>query len=252
MCLVAAGLADLIDTTNQALPRLAGEVGEPRNGQLVYGCPDNPEKIAELHGYWTTAHPEAGVHYWSIRSWSLLIWQPVYFSLLAVHLGHRAPSLTRISQTVEAGVVGGFCLPVHSPRRGRQADLIAFAAEQLGEFIESQLTDFNRVCQIYPKMARLLAADCARAALLWVNRCEPLGSSQLLDLEGQWMDALALSPGSSLIPVQTDDGRECLALGRKVCCQHFRRADGELCATCPKLKPMARLERLREESALQS
>jgi hypothetical protein len=54
---------------------------------------------------------------------------------------------------------------------------------------------------------------------------------------------------SALLEVRLDDGRECLALGRNVCCQHFRRDDGEFCSTCPKLKPEERQRRLREELA---
>lgn len=251
MCQATTDLARLIDTATKALPRMAGRVGEARSGQLVDGCASNPFRIAALHAHWVSAHPEAGPHYWAIHSWSLVIWQPIYLSLLAVHLSHQVPSLAKMGQTVSEGQVGGFCLPPHWPRQGRQADLIGFAAEQLCQFVDRQLSDFNSVCQIYPKMARLLAADCARAALLWVDRCQPMGNAQVRDLEGQWMEALALSPGSSLIEVQTDDGRQCLALGRKVCCQHFRRADGELCNTCPKHKQEERLQRLREEFTLQ-
>jgi siderophore ferric iron reductase len=244
-----ADLASLINTATKALPRMAGRVGDAHDEQLVYGCESNPSRIAELHAHWVAAHPEAGPHYWSIRSWSLLIWQPIYLSFLAVHLARQAPCLAGMGQSVCDGLVGGFCLPQHCPRRGHQADLISFAAEQLHQFVDRQLNDFNSVCQIYPKLARLLAADCARAALLWVDRCQPLGNTRLRDLEGQWMEALALSPGSSLIEVHIDDGRQCLALGRKVCCQHFRRSDGEFCNTCPKLKQEERLQRLREEFA---
>ncbi|CRM39463.1 siderophore ferric iron reductase, family [Pseudomonas sp. 37 R 15] len=251
MCQATTDLARLINTATKALPRMAGRVGEARSGELVDGCASNPSRIAALHAHWVSAHPEAGPHYWAIHSWSLVIWQPIYLSLLAVHLSHQVPSLAKMGQTVSEGQVGGFCLPPHWPRQGRQADLIGFAAEQLCQFVDRQLSDFNSVCQIYPKMARLLAADCARAALLWVDRCQPMGNAQVRDLEGQWMEALALSPGSSLIEVQTDDGRQCLALGRKVCCQHFRRADGELCSTCPKYKQEERCQRLREEFTLQ-
>jgi siderophore ferric iron reductase len=251
MCHAATDLARLIETTTQALPRMDGRVGQACGEQLVYGGAQNPSRIAALHAHWMSAHPEAGPHYWSIRSWSLLIWQPIYLSVLAVHLARQAPCLASMGQSVSQGLVAGFCLPPHCPRQGNVADLIAYSADQLVRFIERQLIDFNSVCEIYPKLARLLAADCARAALLWADRCEPLAAGQLLEREGQWMEALALSPGSSLIEVHTDDGRQCLALGRKVCCQHFRRSDGEFCDTCPKLKQEERLKRLRAEFALQ-
>ena len=228
---------------------MAGKVGDALTGQLICGGVDNPQRIATLHAYWVAAHPEAGAHYWSVRSWSLLIWQPVYLSFLSVHLVGQAPCLVRMGQTVNNGLVGGFCLPEHRPRRGDLGELIDFSSDQLRHFIEEQLSDFNKACQIYPKMARLLAADAARAALLWADRCKPMGNECLREVEEQWMQALALSPGSSLIAVHTDDGRECLALGRKMCCQHYRRIDGEYCNTCPKLKEQERMQRLRAEFA---
>jgi len=47
--------------------------------------------------------------------------------------------------------------------------------------------------------------------------------------------------------VQLTDGGTRLGLQRKACCQHFRRADGELCDSCPKLPLAERTRRLREQ-----
>jgi siderophore ferric iron reductase len=243
-------LVRLVETANHALPRMAGKVGSAVDGQLVCGSADNPQRIAALCAHWQQAHPEAGAHYWNIRSWTLLIWQPIYLSLLAVHLTGAAPCLAKMGQSMCDGLVGGFCLPEHCPRQGDQVQVIPYAAQQINEFVEQQLGEFNSVATIYPKMARLLAVDCVRAALLMAQRCLAMGNGQLRDLEGQWLNALALPAASSLIAVQLDDGRECLALERKVCCQHFRRGDGELCSTCPKLKQLERLVRLRAEFSL--
>ncbi len=230
---------------------MAGRIGNASVDQLSCGSADNPSRIAALCAHWEQAHPEAGHHYWNSRSWSLLIWQPIYLSMLAVQLARRAPCLAKMGQSVSVGFVSGFCLPQHCPRKGVSQDLIRFAADELRHFIEQQLGEFNSVSAIHPKQGRLLAADCARAALLLTQRCQLLPNEQLRELEGLWMEALALSAGSSLIEVSIDDGRGRLALGRKVCCQHFRRADGEFCNTCPKLKQEERLCRLREAFALE-
>ncbi|MCP9338231.1 siderophore ferric iron reductase [Stutzerimonas xanthomarina] len=242
-------LLRLLHVAARALPGLNGEIGAAQDHQLICGSPDNAARVCALHRYWEQSHPEAGPHYWSARSWSLLIWQPIYFSLLAVHLGGRAPCLAHMGQSVIAGSVHGFRLPPHCPYGGDLRALIACASDQLQDFVETQLDEFNAVAVIYPKMARLLVADCVRAALLLAQRHEPVTDDVLLEAERHWLDALALPGGSALVPLELDDGRHCLAMGRKVCCQHFRRADGELCASCPKLARDERLKRLREAAS---
>lgn len=242
-------LLSLLHVTARALPGLTGEIGMAEEHHLSCGRPGNTSRVAALHRYWQQAHPEAGHHYWSARSWSLLIWQPIYLSLLAVHLGRRAPCLAQMGQSIVEGSVQGFRLPPHCPYAGNQRALIACASEQLHAFVETQLEEFNAVAIIYPKMARLLVADCVRAALLLAQRHDPVTDSALLEAERHWLDALALPGGSALVPLELDDGRHCLGMGRKVCCQHFRRTDGELCASCPKLASDERLKRLREAAS---
>ncbi|WP_120995016.1 siderophore ferric iron reductase [Stutzerimonas urumqiensis] len=242
-------LIQVLHVAARVLPGLTGEVGAPQGHQLSCGRPGNAAQVAALHGHWQRAHPEAGPHYWSARSWSLLIWQPIYLSLLAVHLCGRAPCLAQMGQSVADGSVYGFRLPAHCPYRGDQRALVACASEQLQAFVDSQLAEFNAVASIYPKMARLLVADCLRAALLLAQRHEPIPNEALLDAECTWLEALGLPGGGALVPLALDDGRQCLGMGRKVCCQHFRRTDGELCDSCPKLAADERLQRLRTLAA---
>lgn len=242
-------LLHLLDVTARSLPGLAGRVGEAGRDQLKVGDDGNRERIAALHDHWRQAHPEAGPHYWSARSWTLLVWQPIYLSLLAVHLAERAPCLADMGQSVTDGVVAGFCLPEHCPRHAAQAALIDFAAEQLREQLVRQLEEFQAIAPIHTKMANRLAADHVLAALLLVQRQQRLCNDQAHSLETRWLTALGLKGDSTLIDVHLDDGRDRLALGRKVCCQHFRRSDGVLCSTCPKIREAERLERLRQELA---
>lgn len=242
-------LLRLLHLAARALPGLAGEIGTAADHQLICGSPGNAARVSALHCYWQQSHPEAGPHYWSARSWSLLIWQPIYLSLLAVHLGGRAPCLAQMGQSVMAGSVHGFRLPPHCPYGGDQSALIACASAQLQAFVDTQLEEFNAVAAIYPKMARLLVADCVRAALLLAQRHAPVGDDALLEAERHWLAALALPGGGALVPLELEDGRHCLGMGRKVCCQHFRRVDGELCASCPKLGKDERLQRLREAAS---
>lgn len=244
-------LASLLYTATEALPNLKGSIGHAKRDQLSCGSAENTTRIAALCAYWEMAHPEAGPHYWNSHSWSSLIWQPTYLSILAVQLTRSAPCLAKMGQSVKEGLVGGFCLPEHCPRKGATKDLMRFASDELLQFIEQQLNEFNTVSTIHPKQGRLLAADCARAALLMTQCHLSQTNDQLCELEEQWMEALGLSSGSALIPVMLDDGQEKLAVERKVCCQYFRRAEGEYCNTCPKLKKEERLCRLREAFTLE-
>lgn len=240
-------LEQLISTATQIVPRLSGQIGTAQSDQLVCGTQDNPQRISNLYTWWQHQHPEAGRHYWSVRSWTLLIWQPIYFTVLAVHMNGKAPCLKNIGQTVCDGFVGGFCLPEHCPRQGQSKELIEFAAGQIVEFLNDQLTEFNHVANIYPKLARLLAADCVVSALLLAHERLSLSREHLIELEALWMNALKLAPSSGLTSVRTTDGEEHMCLQRQVCCQHFRRHDGELCSTCPKLKKAERDLRLQAE-----
>ncbi len=242
-------LLRVLDVTARTLPGLNGRVGDASREDLRVGSATNRDHIAALYEHWRAAHPEAGAHYWSARTWTLTIWQPIYLSLLGVHLAQRAPCLAGMGQSIQDGFVAGFCLPEHCPRHAAQTQLIAFAAEQLREQMAHQLDDFQSVVGIKTKMANRLAADYVLAALLLIQRQQRFCNERAHALEAQWLEALALTGDSSLIDVRLDDGQERLALGRKVCCQHFRRGDGELCSTCPKIREAERLARLKQELA---
>ncbi|MGG2398751.1 siderophore ferric iron reductase [Pseudomonas sp. SH1-B] len=243
-------LHHLLDVISRTLPGVPWRIGCAEDEQLVCGSDGNTQRIASLYQYWREAHPEAGPHYWSVRSWTYLVWQPIYLTLLSVHLAQRAPCLASLGQSLHSGVVSGFCLAEHCPWQASESELIGRAARQLDEWLRRQHAEFCQVQSIHGKLAQRLAADFVLAALLLVQRQLVLGNEQLLVLAGQWLAALGLSGGSDLITVRLDDGRDCLTLERKACCQHFRRCDGSLCSTCPKLQRDERLLRLREELAL--
>lgn len=242
-------LHNLLDVISHSLPGLQVRIGAADADQLVCGSEGNPQRIATLYQHWRQAHPEAGPHYWTVRSWTYLVWQPVYLTVLSVHLAQRMPCLSSLAQTVQNGVVSGFCLPEHCPQQAAQEALISLAASQLERLLRRQHAEFCQVQNIHGKLAQRLAADYVLAALLQVQRQLTLDNSQLRALAARWLEALGLRGSSDLLEVRLEDGRDCLSLERKACCQHFRRCDGELCSTCPKLRRDERLLRLREELA---
>lgn len=237
----------LLAGIGQLLPGMDGEVGPPGPDDITADAA-NPLPVAALLASLQVAHPEAGAHYWGSRSWTLLLWQPVYLAVLAVQLAGCLPALGGISQRRQPCMVLGYRLPDAGLQRGSEAALIASAGAQLQVLSQPLLAMLNQHVKLHPKMAGRLLADCTLAALLLAQRCDArLDNPRLQTLASQWLAALAQPDASALMTVVLDDGCQRLALERKVCCQHFRRCDGELCSTCPKLKPAARLALLKQE-----
>lgn len=237
----------LLDIAAACQPGLKGRVGQAAPTELLCGCEGHASQVAELHAHWRSAHPEAGPLYWSARSWSQLVWQPVYLTVLGVHLSGLVPRLAKVGQTMHEGVVCGYCLPAQGARRASPIDPIGLAARQLRAYLARQWREAIGVFPLHAKVAERLAADFLMAALLMVQRHSTLGNGELHDLAKRWLTAMGMQGCSSLVDVHLDDGRACLALGRKVCCQHFRRADAVPCSSCPKLAPEVRIGFLRQE-----
>ena len=248
--ITATDAASLLAGVSRALPGLDGAIAVPA-AEAITADAANPAPVRQLVAHWQQAHPEAGPHYWGSRSWTLLVWQPLYLAVLAAHLAGCLPRLSGMAQQLRGGFVAGFSLPESGLQHGGEAELIASAGAQLQALCQPLFDLVNQQVKLHPKMAGRLQADCLLAALLHAQRCDArYDNARLLVLVPQWLAALDLPGASALMPVRLDDGQERLALNRKVCCQHFRRCDGELCSTCPKLKPDARLALIKQELSL--
>jgi len=237
-------LNDLLLRVRSVLPGLDGRVGSPRPDELML---DRPQPLADLLAHWQAAHPEAGRHYWAARCWTLLVWQPIYLQVLAVQLDGQSPELEGIAQGMQQGFVAGFCLPAHQPLHADAQRLLRHAGQQIRQFCEQTHAACGALLGLHPKLAQRLAADCVMAALLHAQRTDGCGNLQLCRRADAWLDACGMQGASGLLAVQLTDGGTRLGLQRKACCQHFRRADGELCDSCPKLPLAERTRRLREQ-----
>lgn len=237
----------LLDIATACPSGLKGRIGATATDELVCGSEGNVRRVAALHDHWRHAHPEAGPLYWSARSWSQLIWQPVYLTVLAAHLGGVVPRLAHAGQSMREGVVHGFSLPAQRVRDASPGDPIPLAARQLRAWLARQRRETAAVFHLHAKVAERLAADFLMAALLLVQRHTAMGNREMHALAMRWLDAMGMRGCSSLIDVHLDDGRTGLALGRKICCQQFRCTDAALCSTCPKLAPDKRMVLLRQE-----
>ncbi len=238
-------LGSLLLRLRRVLPGLDGRVGAPRADELTL---EHPQSVARLLAHWREAWPEAGRHYWAARCWTLLVWQPIYLQVLAVRLAGQAPCLDGLAQGVEQGFVAGFCLPDHQPLQGEPQRLLRHAGAQIRGFCEQAQAVSGPLLGLHPKLAQRLAADCVMAALLHSQRLDGCGNLQLCRAADVWLAACAMSGASGLLAVPLAEGGTRLGLQRKACCQHFRRADGELCDSCPKLPLAERERRLREQA----
>lgn len=243
----APTLAALLDHAATALPGLNGRVGEAAAEALAAG--GAAQAWDALLEHWRGAHPEAGPLYWGSRAWTLAVWQPLYLVMIAVHEVGAVPRLAGLGQSVVDGFVGGFSLPAHAPVvAGCEDALIDAAAQEASAACAALYQELAPRQKIHPKMAGRLQADCLLAALLYVAGRQGWPRARVEALAARWLAAMNLAGASGLMPVAVPGG-ERLALERKVCCQHFRRADGELCSTCPKLDRAERMQRLVEELA---
>ncbi|MGM0435035.1 MAG: siderophore ferric iron reductase [Pseudomonadota bacterium] len=210
---------------------------------------DNTPVISTVHSIWAHAYPEAGQPYSSVRTWTLLVWQPVFLSVLGVHGAGAVVPVDRLWQRVEEGVVAGFRLQDPWPAAPDTEDeRIQQAAVRLLRVRDDLLEDLKQVARIKPLTANRLLADTLLVALQRLAQVLPGFSNERLQALGEaWLAATGLRGQSRYLPLQLRNGQEVLGLERRACCMHYRRDDGCYCSSCPKLTDSERERRQLEE-----
>lgn len=240
-------LSYLLAVARQVYPALSGQLNIERRTGIQMG-EDNLLLLNALYRHWQQAHPEAGDPYWTVRSWTFLIWQPIYLTVIAVHGTHLLPVLKNMRQHLNQGVVAGFDMVSDSVRCGNEQVLLTMGADTLRELCSQLMEDFNHVSRIKPTNAWRLVADTVVSAVTLVDQLKPdVTNDQISSLADEWLFAMGLKDQSALMPVPLTNGQEKLGLNRKTCCLYYLRHDGELCSTCPKVKMPERLKKLRKE-----
>ncbi|WP_162299722.1 siderophore ferric iron reductase [Marinospirillum perlucidum] len=229
-------------------PGLQITLDEPRPEHLSLQQ-DNSRSLQRLLEHEMQQHPRAGRLYWSARCWNLLLWQPVLVSLVAVQGLQCQLKLDQLGQQFGEGWVAGIVLPPGALEES-SGELIQHQAAELEQFAEAWLVQLNRVVRMNPALARGLLADRLLGLLLHFQSAWGMNNTALQALATHWLQALKLEKTSRLVTGVTTRGREELLLERKTCCQHYRRDDGELCLTCPRLQPQDKQQRLLQEKAI--
>lgn len=241
MMLAEHRLPALIATASRAVPGLDGTVGDTG----IAWSEAAAAEIAPMYHHLASQHPEAGAHYWALRSWGLHVWQPVYFGVIAAHLCQCSADLSRLSQRVEHGDITGFRVAAHVPDAGSEHGSLARTAAQLANGWRRLFAQWSEIGPLPLKSARRLLADCVLGALLAVQRQRADWDDAIVRTASEhWLHALGLAGESGFLAYRDRNGATRLALARKVCCLHYRRTDGEFCETCPRQSLSERLARL--------
>ncbi|WP_051258961.1 siderophore ferric iron reductase [Chitinibacter tainanensis] len=220
-------------------PYLHGQAGPERGEQHSL--------IGELYAHWQSRTPEAGVHYWRARSWGMLMWQPAYACVLAVHCAHRALDLEHFWQTVCAGVTHSWTLPADAANSEASTPVITQAAQSLLRYHHAHYKQLVQLSRYSAKQAACMTVDCVLSALLLVAQHFKWSAHQLDAQTACWLDALGWQQHGSVMQVRLPSGACVPALNRQGCCQHFRLPGQEACSTCPRWPIPIRLEKIRLE-----
>ena len=254
-------LEDILRLAARLVPGLQGVVSPPadasratpgRDRLHVYPAPrpdeGNRAALDALLAYWSRAWPEAGRAYWASRCWGILIWQPVYLSVIGVHAAQRALSLAQVAQPIADGWTREVRVPDHAPQTGDTEALIAYAAREIAAFCAQIHRDLTPVIRVNPATAHGTQAHVMLAALLAARKVRPEWSHAHVQALGrQWLAALDIEGGGGYFVFERSNGSCALALERQTCCYHYRRRDGEMCSTCPRLAKHERIVRLNAE-----
>jgi siderophore ferric iron reductase len=245
---VVPGLRGVIEHRASAAPCRIDESARSTAHVRPARCDGNRAALEALLAFWTSAYPEAGRAYWSLRCWGILIWQPIYLSVIGVHTAQRVLSLERFEQPIENGWTREVRLPDHAPRPGVGDTLIELAATEIAASCAQIFDELSSVIRLNAHAARSMQADCVLAALLALRTTRTdWYHSHVEALGARWLATLALAGRSGFFAYQRSDGASALALDRQTCCYHYRRRDGELCSTCPRLDKHERIVRLNAE-----
>jgi siderophore ferric iron reductase len=240
---MSQGLAELLETAARVVPGLDGQLDA--GTATAAWCDADAQGVLPLARELARLFPEAGPHYWALRCWGLHIWQPIYLGVIAAHVCGCGPKLDALSQTVRGGQISGFTIGAHAVCRESEDACLASGAAQLAAGCARLFQVWREVGPLHPKAAGRLQADCVLGAVLAVRRHRPdWDNEHAIAVGQQWLAAMGLAGESGFLRYPDADGIARLALARKVCCLHYRRSEGEMCDTCPRLRVPERIARL--------
>lgn len=224
-------LEDLLALIAQLVPGMQGElIHMPGEGMVPGGS--HRQQAMMLRDLWAARFPEAGSHYLAVRCWGLLIWQPIYLGVIAVHRSHVLPDIGRMRQSIDKdGYIAGYSMLDHVPRTGSEEERRECAAQRLAQVCSAFRADLDGLVSLSVRAAACVQADIVLHALLAARQANAgQDRAWLQHMATKWLDSLGLAGRSGYVTLA--DGS--VQVLRQVCCHHFLRNDGEHCSNCPK------------------
>ncbi len=254
---------------------------QPASDKELTATEANHKLIGQLYQAIQQSEPDAGRFYWSAQCWNMLCWQPVILSMVSASQFRLITDVNQMGQRVQGAGVAGLSIPhsafaiapdsgtEHSDEVHKGLALIRASGSKLKALLENLLAQTTEHFPLNQNLARRLFADRMLSTLLLLQRLNNQGvfneaSNQHTEaLAQQWLEATELKGASGLMRIDftfntasntandTDKGthnqaNERLALNRKGCCQHFRKSDGKVCASCPKNKMPERIQLIQQ------
>ncbi len=180
--------------------------------------------------------PEAGLPYWRVRAWGLLLWQPLYIAVLSVYQIKAIPNTLRhLVQRQQDNFTLGYQLPDNTiwqtyPTTHAAIEALALQLKALFEHYAQSLEQHTFARR--PLLNALLADQILTTLERFAPTLAPDQPSQWLYQEGKrWCDAIGVSLPKNAEWVLQDDS----PYQRKSCCLVFRCKTGVECANCPRL-----------------
>jgi len=209
-----------------------------------------PDAVSALANELKYTYPTAGRHYHAFRTFTLLMWQPVFLTMAATHLAGLYLRQSCIAHQARSCMGWGCEIADHPAPQGREKILFRDAAHDLDAGLKAATGICIETLRIHPKAAARLLGDCVTGATLAIQRRRPDWSyGQASEWGRRWLDALQLKDAAGFFTFQDNDGRRHLAMERKVCCLSFKTGQGALCDTCPRIPVQEQIVRLQRSVA---
>lgn len=267
----------LLQLIRHYLPGMALDL-QPASDKELTATEVSHKLMGQLYQAIQQSEPDAGRFYWSAQCWNMLCWQPVILSMVSASQFRLITDVNLMGQRVHGAGVAGLSIPhsafaiapdygtkhsdtENSATERNDLSLIRASGSKLRELLENLLVQTSEHFPLNQNLARRLFADRMLSTLLLLQRLNNQGefnesSNQHTEaLAQQWLEATELQGVSGLMRIEfgsdtatdTDtQSTERLALNRKGCCQHFRKSDGKVCASCPKNKMPERIQLIQQ------
>ena len=175
---------------------LGEQVQAPQGDDWLFSNHNNQELLQDIYAKLQLSHPEAGHAYWLNRTWTLLIWQPVYVSFISIYGIHALPSMSTMAQQWrgDANFVAGFTLQDAPMHDGSPEELIKIAARELLPLFERYRSQLDENVRIRPGFTQHLLADLLVMALLRLQDLhKDLPQEYIPQHAKRWLEAFGLS-----------------------------------------------------------